>query len=178
MSNENDENKKKNEDLNNFLAEGAEERSKESALLRNSVRELEKRIEKIEKNIDFLNESRKNTSDFIFTLNEYMDASKGEIIFYKRVRILMVGISLLLVAFLLALLVCVIFFHQFFFYMQGPYFRSALVLATIGGSVVVTSLVLRGVFRLAAERHTKEHLPPHIRDLASAANAINQSQGG
>ena len=88
----------------------------------------------------------------------------------------MIGFSLGFVAFLLALLICVIFFHQFFFYLQGPYFRSALVLATIGGSVVVISLVLRGVFRLAAEQTAEHQMPQEMRGMLNTANTITQSQ--
>ncbi|HMB09902.1 hypothetical protein [Saliniramus sp.] len=89
----------------------------------------------------------------------------------------MIGISLVFVSFLLALLVCVIFFHEFFFYLQGPYFRSALVLATIGGSVVIISLVLRGVFRLAAEQNAGHQMPQEMREILTTANTISQSQG-
>jgi len=90
----------------------------------------------------------------------------------------MIGVSLAFVAFLQALLVCVIFFHQFFFFLQGPYFRSALVLATIGGSVVIVSLVLRGVFRLAAEQNAEHQMPQAMRSMLNTANTITQSQGG
>ncbi|MGY6644448.1 MAG: hypothetical protein ACXIVD_04440 [Salinarimonas sp.] len=90
----------------------------------------------------------------------------------------MIGFSIVFVMFLLALLVCVIFFHQIFFYLQGPYFRSALVLATIGGSVVIISLVLRGVFRLAAEQNAEHQLPPDLRGMLNTANTLNQQQGG
>lgn len=61
--------------------------------------------------------------------------------------------------------------------MQGPYFRSALVLATIGGSVVIISLVLRGVFRLAAEQNAEHQMPQDMREMLNTANTINQSQG-
>ena len=73
-------------------------------------------------------------------------------------------------------MICVIFFHQFFFFLQGPYFRSALVLATIGGSVVIISLVLRGVFRLAAEQNAEHQMPQGMRAHAQHANTITQSQ--
>ncbi|MCC5977912.1 MAG: hypothetical protein JJU21_07615 [Salinarimonas sp.] len=174
MSSENGEN---NENLNDFLAEGAEARSGETDQLKNTVRELEEKIAKIDEDVKNLVAISNDKQDFVFKLNEYIDAAKQDIRFYKRVRIFMIGMSLIFVIFLLALLVCVLFFHQFFFYLQGPYFRSALVLATVGGSVVIISLVLRGVFRLAAEQNAEHQLPPDLRSMLNTANTLNQSQG-
>lgn len=177
MSNENEEDKKNNENLNDFLAEGAEERSGENHSLRKAVKEVESEIEKISKKVYYLSAKSNDEKDFFFKLSEYIDESKEEIKFYRRIRFFMIGISLIFVSFLLVLLVCVIFFHEFFFYLQGPYFRSALVLATIGGSVVIISLVLRGIFRLAAEQNAGHQMPQEMREILATANTINQSQG-
>lgn len=179
MSNKNGENKNKNENknLNDFLAEGAEERSGENHHLRTSLEEIENKIEKINRKVYYLSDRSNEKQYFLFTFNEYIEEAKKELRFYRRIRLFMISFSLAFVTFLLSLLICVIFFHQFFFYMQGPYFRSALVLATIGGSVVIISLVLRGVFRLAAEQNAEHQMPQEMRGMLNTANTITQSQG-
>ena len=47
MSSENDEDKKRNESLNDFLAEGADERSGENHRIRATLEEIENEIEKL-----------------------------------------------------------------------------------------------------------------------------------
>jgi hypothetical protein len=178
MSSENGENKKRNENLNDFLAEGAEERSGENHRIRNTVEKIEKEIEKLGRKVYYLSDRSVQKQNYLFKLIEYIDEAKSELRFYRRIRFFMIGVSLGFVAFLQALLICVIFFHQFFFFLQGPYFRSALVLATIGGSVVIISLVLRGVFRMAAEQSAEHQMPQEMRGMLNTANTITQSQTG
>ncbi|HMB09901.1 hypothetical protein [Saliniramus sp.] len=64
MSNGNDEDKKNNENLNDFLAEGAEERSGENHSLRNAVKEVESEIEKISKKVYYLSAKSNDEKDF------------------------------------------------------------------------------------------------------------------
>ncbi|GEM_PF-1591510 len=176
MTSENGEDKKRNESLNDFLAEGADERSGENHRIRATLEEIENEIERLGRKVYHLSDRSIQKQNLLFSFNEYIDEARAELSFYKRIRFFMIGVSLGFVAFLQALLICVIFFHQFFFYLQGPYFRSALVLATIGGSVVIISLVLRGVFRLAAEQNAEHQMPQEMRGMLNTANTITQSQ--
>ncbi len=170
MSSENDENNRKIDDI---LAEDTADKGSSGSGNKPSLEELKQKIEELEV---LLERAGKNYK-YIDSLNNYTETLTAEAQFYKKARWYMILFSLILIVFLLSLLVFVLFFHQLFFYFQGPYFRSALVFATIGGSVIVTSLVLRGVFRLATERNATEELPPHMREMANTANTINNTFG-
>ncbi|MGY6570948.1 MAG: hypothetical protein ACXIVE_18305 [Salinarimonas sp.] len=175
MSNENGENKDKIDDI---LASDAENQGPNHNTVHDSLEELKKKISELDAEIQSIGQNSKNKFEYLNRLNQYIDSAKSELNYYKWIRLFMIGFALIFVAFLQALLICVIFFHQLFFYLQGPYFRSALVLATIGGSVVIISLVLRGVFRLAAEQNVEHQMPQEMRGMLNTANTINQSQGG
>ena len=175
MSNENGENKDKIDDI---LASDAENQGPNHNTVHDSLEEIKKKISELDAEIQSIGQNSKNKFEYLNRLNQYIDSAKSELNYYKWIRLFMIGFALIFVAFLQALLICVIFFHQFFFFLQGPYFRSALVLATIGGSVVIISLVLRGVFRLAAEQNVEHQMPQEMRGMLNTANTINQSQGG
>ena len=173
MSNENGEN---NEKIDDILASDAENQGSNQNTVQDSLEELNKKISELDAEIQNIGQNSKNKFEYLNRLNQYIDSAKSELNFYKWIRLFMIGFALIFVAFLQALLICVLFFHQFFFYLQGPYFRSALVLATIGGSVVIISLVLRGVFRLAAEQNAEHQMPQEMRGMLNTANTITQSQ--
>ena len=173
MSNENGEN---NEKIDDILASDAENQGSNQNTVQGALEELKKKISELDAEIQNIGQNSKNKFEYLNRLNQYIDSAKSELNFYKWIRLFMIGFALIFVAFLQALLICVIFFHQFFFYLQGPYFRSALVLATIGGSVVIISLVLRGVFRLAAEQNAEHQMPQEMRGMLNTANTITQSQ--
>ncbi len=173
MSNENGEN---NEKIDDILASDAENQGLNQDTVQDSLEELKKKISELDAELQNIGQNSKNKSEYLNRLNQYIDSAKSELNYYKWIRLIMIGFALTFVVFLQALLICVIFFHQFFFFLQGPYFRSALVLATIGGSVVIISLVLRGVFRLAAEQNAEHQMPQEMRGMLNTANTITQSQ--
>lgn len=175
MSNENGEN---NDKIDDILASDAENQGSNQNTAQDPLEELKQKISELDAEIQDIGQNSKNKFEYLNRLNQYIDSAKSELNYYKWIRLFMIGFALIFVAFLQALLICVIFFHQFFFFVQGPYFRSALVLATIGGSVVIISLVLRGVFRLAAEQNVEHQMPQEMREMLNTANSINQSQGG
>ena len=172
MSEDKESKKNKNSTIGAFIAEEAEKWDAKNFDNNDYLKELEYKVSKLE----FLLEESSKNKDYIQVLSEYTKELKSETRFYKWMRIFMIAFSLIFVIFLLSLLVCVVFYHQILFYFQGPYFRSSLLIAIIGGSVVITSLILRGVFRLATERHADEEFPPHIEKMINAANAMNRSQ--
>ena len=173
MSNENGEN---NEKIDDILASDAENQGSNQNTVQDSLEELKKKISELDAEIQNIGQNSKNKFEYLNRLNQYIDSARSELNFYKWIRLFMIGFALIFVVFLQELLICVIFFHQLFFYLQGPYFRSALVLATIGGSVVIISLVLRGVFRLAAEQNAEHQMPQEMRGMLNTANTITQSQ--
>ena len=66
MSSENDEDKKRNESLNDFLAEGADERSGENHRIRASLEEIENEIEKLGRKVYHLNDRSIQKQIFYF----------------------------------------------------------------------------------------------------------------
>jgi len=120
MSSENGEDKKKNESLNDFLAEGADERSGENHRIRTNLEEIENEIEKLGKKVYHLSDISTQKQNLYFVFNEYIDEARAELRFYRRIRFFMIGISLGFVAFLLSLLICVIFSINFSSICKAP----------------------------------------------------------
>ncbi|KAB2721904.1 hypothetical protein F9K73_06665 [Brucella intermedia] len=87
-------------------------------------------------------------------------------------RKLMVAAALAYVVFVNLLLVCMLFYHKFFFLIIGEYGRVALILATISSSVVLVAKILMGLFKTHGERHKDEFASPTLQQAIEATKIV------
>jgi len=110
--------------------------------------------------------------EFTNKVGEFVDESKQELVHLKRYRLAVVVFSGLLIAFLLGFLVCAVFRDKWFFLLLGPYTRSAIILATLAGTIVLVTVVAKSVFKSSSERFKDELLPPHIKEIIENARKM------
>ena len=87
-------------------------------------------------------------------------------------RKIMIGAALAYVVFVNMLLVCMLFYHQFFFLLIGEYGRVALILAAISSSVLLIAKILMGLFKTHGERHKDEFVPPTLQQAIEATKIV------
>jgi hypothetical protein len=130
--------------------------------------ELETRLNDAEYLLEQLGQTKLLTE----TASEYFRQSTIELVHLKYYRLAAtIGAALMLV-FLLGLLVCVIFFHQIWFFLQGQVTRSAVIIGTLTGSIILMTVILKSVFKSASDRSKEDMLPPHLKDALEIVRQV------
>jgi hypothetical protein len=106
-------------------------------------------------------------------LQEYVEDLKQEVADIRNYRFWVTAFSMLISVSLYALLItCMVSAPKWFMALNGQ-LQVSLVIALGGGSVLVTSLVLRGVYRSRHERNHGEMLPEAVRIALETMNKSN-----
>ena len=122
--------------------------------------------------VEYLLENLGQTQELFEEISAYVKESKAELRHLKYYRIAAISAAGLIIAFLLSLLVCVVFYHQIWFFIQGPITRSSVIVGTIAGSIVLATVVLKGVFRSAEDKSKETALPEQFKLLVEATKAF------
>ena len=110
-------------------------------------------------------------TELITEVKEYVRDLKKEAGTVGTLRKLMVAFAIFYVGFVNLLLLCMLFYHQWFFLLIGNYGRVALILAAVSSSVLIIVKILAGLFRTHGDRNKDEMLPPHLQNLLEVFKA-------
>lgn len=122
--------------------------------------DLELRLEQLGKNAEMVAE-----------VVEYVRDLRAEAKTLRLIRWLVLAAASALIVALLGSLGYLIFCRPFLFFTFGGPARVALITSIIAGVVLLTTLVIKGVFRTLADRHADEPLSPHLQLLVEAAKS-------
>jgi hypothetical protein len=122
--------------------------------------ELKRRLDEIELLIEEIGQTRKLAD----SATDYFNESAKELAHLRWYRIITMACAGLLVMFLVGFLVCVVFYHQTWFYLQGEVTRSAIIVGALSGSIILMSVAIRGVFKATSDRSKEDGLPDHLKD--------------
>lgn len=103
---------------------------------------------------------------------EYVTAFTAEINWHRVIRGWVAAATALIVLALLGLLVAAIWHRVEWFGRRESHALTALIVATIGGSVVITIAVAKAVFAPISERNAGLPMPEHIKTLWEAMQSI------
>lgn len=109
--------------------------------------------------------------ELVSEVRDYVKDLRSEAQTISTLRKVMLGMALSYVVFVNMLLVCMMFYHQTFFILIGPYGRVALILAAISSSLIIVIKILAGLFRTHGDRNKDEMLPPHLQQLLEVFKA-------
>ena len=129
---------------------------------------LQERLDQLE----VLQERLGQSEALVEATTDYLIESKKELLHLGRYRLAAITVTALIILFLFSLLICVIFYHQMWFFLQGQYTRSAIILGTLTGAIILTTVALKGVFRSAADRSKEDSLPPHLKEALEIAKLM------
>ncbi|AYD02176.1 hypothetical protein [Neorhizobium sp. NCHU2750] len=121
--------------------------------------------------VELLLEQKGLQSDLINEVRDYVSDLRSEASTISKLRKLMVTCALVYVLFVNLLLVCMLFYHQWFFILIGNYGRVGLIVAVISSSVIIIIKILAGLFRTHGDRNKDEMLPPHLQHLLEVFKA-------
>jgi hypothetical protein len=103
---------------------------------------------------------------------EYIREFKTELEWHRRIRLGVVIACAVLVAFLTTSLVLAVLWAKALFGTDPSHALTALIVATVTGSVVVTIAVARGAFQTMANRNEGLPMPEHMKELVEAGKSL------
>jgi hypothetical protein len=131
---------------------------------------LKRRLDEIE----LLAERIGQTDLLTDAATEYFRESTKELEHLRWYRMATMIVAAGLLVFLLILLTRILFYHQVWFYLQGPITRSSLIIGTLGGSIILMTVILKGVFKASSDRSKDDGLPEHLK---AALEIVKLSSG-
>ncbi|AQS41931.1 MAG: Hypothetical protein BHV28_12460 [Candidatus Tokpelaia hoelldobleri] len=123
-------------------------------------------------NVEALLEHSGRTSELVAVTNEYIQDLKNEIRSIRMIRFWALIGSSVYVLFLNAILICLMFFHKFFFLFMGSYAKVAMIVLVISSSSILFGKILSGVFKTYGERHKEEYIPPQLKQVIEIVNTV------
>lgn len=103
---------------------------------------------------------------------EYIREFKTELEWHRKIRFYVVIACALLVVFLAVGLVLAVLWAKALFGDSSSHALTALIVATVTGSVVVTIAVARGAFQTMADRNVGLPMPEHMKELVEAGKSL------
>lgn len=103
---------------------------------------------------------------------EYVEAFTTEVKWHSKIRLAVAVFGSILVIILMSCLVLAVLWSQRLFPSGGGHTLTAIVVATITGSVVVTIAVAKGAFSTLADRNSGLPMPEHIKELIDATRSV------
>ena len=103
---------------------------------------------------------------------EYVREFKTELEWHRKIRLGVVIACAILVIFLAVSLVLAVLWAKTLFGDDPSHALTALIVATVTGSVVVTIAVARGAFQTMADRNEGLPMPEHIKELVEAGKSL------
>ena len=126
--------------------------------------------------VELLLERSGRADKVVAEMESYISDLRSDLRALKFMRWGMIGFVGIYVAFINALLLCLIFFHQWFFFWIGPYGRVALILAAVSSTVILLAKILMGLFKTHGERNKDEFVSPALQQAIEATKiAANSS---
>jgi hypothetical protein len=119
--------------------------------------------------IELLKERLGQTERLTDVVTEYLRESTKELQQLRLYRSGTMVTAAALLLFLVGLLSVILFQHQVWFYFMGPFTRSAIIVSTLGGSIILMTVALKGVFKAASERSKDDAIPEHVKAVLDAA---------
>ena len=131
---------------------------------------LKRRLDEIE----LLAEKIGQTELLTGAATEYFRESTKELEHLRWYRMATMFVAACILIFMLLLLTNILFYHQVWFYLLGPITRSSLVIGTLGGSIILMTVILKGVFKASSDRSKDDGLPEHLK---AALEIVKLSSG-
>ncbi len=110
--------------------------------------------------------------------SEYITEFTAEIQWHRRIRFAVAIACACLVLFLTAVLVVALCWANTLFAGAHAHALTALIVATVTGSVVVTIAAIKGAFQTTADRNVGLPMPDHMKEIVEAAKTVvGQAKG-
>lgn len=142
--------------------------------VKSSQADLDKILSKWEL-VELLIERSGRADVVVSEMEKYISDLRSDLKILGWVRLGVVVFSLLYVVFINTLLLCLIFYHQKFFYWIGIYGRVALIIAAASSSVILLAKILMGVFKTHGERNKDEYLSPALQQAIEATKIASNT---
>lgn len=124
--------------------------------------------------VELLLERSGRADKIVSEMEAYISDMREDAKAVATLRKVMIVSALVYIVFVNMLLVCMLFYHKFFFLLVGEYGRVALILAAISSSVLLIAKILMGVFKTHGERHKDEFVPPTLQHAIEATKIVIQ----
>lgn len=113
--------------------------------------------------LEFLTEESMRRQELTDLVTEYVKDLKDELKSLLWMRIFAVLLAFLMAKVLFGFVAYLLIFTPGWFANLNTSFQAPLIISFIGGSVLLVSLILKGVFRSRSDRNKDEVLPEHIK---------------
>jgi hypothetical protein len=104
--------------------------------------------------------------------SEYVTAFRDEVNWQRRIRLAVAVACAIVVLFLGILLIVVLCSANTIFDQNSGHALTALIVATVTGSVVITIAITKGAFQTMADRNAGLPMPDHMKEIVEAAKNI------
>lgn len=130
--------------------------------------DLGERLDRVEMLIEDVGVAK----NVLVELDQYVADARGELESIKCIRFLTVAAGFITMLVLLGTFVCVVYFSDTWVMATEPYSRGEFVLATVGGTITILIVLLKGSFRTIGDRHKDDPMPEGIKEAISLVKSI------
>jgi hypothetical protein len=103
---------------------------------------------------------------------EYVTAFKDELNWHRRIRVAVSVACACIIIFLGGVLVVALRHSDTLFNDKTGHALTALIVATVTGSVVITIAVIKGAFQTMADRNAGLPMPDHMKEIVDAGKSL------
>ncbi|MEN2785817.1 hypothetical protein ACFOKI_10575 [Sphingomonas qilianensis] len=103
---------------------------------------------------------------------EYITAFRDEVDWHRRIRLAVSVACAIIVLFFAILLVVVLRHANTIFDRNSGHALTALIVATVTGSVIITIAVTKGAFQTMADRNAGLPMPDHMKEIVEAGKNL------
>lgn len=129
-------------------------------------------IEQLADRIELMTADFGKWQDFQAASNKYVEEFTEEVRWHRIIRTGVAIAGCLLILILLGVLITAIHTGGDWFGENQPYAMTALIVATITGSVVIMIALAKGAFATLADRNAGLPMPEHMKQLVDAASNL------
>lgn len=105
---------------------------------------------------------------------KYVNAYTKEIEWHSKIRIVSSFVCIALIIFFCGLLYCSLSYRYIIFGDDPHHAMTALIVGSIGGSVVLMIALIRGAFATLAQRNADLPIPPHMQEVLEVGKMFNE----
>lgn len=151
--------------IGDIIGEAAETEKAAASLTPDDLRSLADRV-------DLLTADFGRWDSYKAASAEYITAFRDEVNWYWRIRLAVSIACALIILFFVILLVIVLCRAKVIFGEDSGHALTALIVATVSGSVIITIAVTKGAFQTMADRNAGLPMPDHMKEIVEAGKNI------
>jgi uncharacterized membrane protein YsdA (DUF1294 family) len=133
---------------------------------------IEERLDALELAIERAGQS----AALVEKVDGYVSDLRTDLRALRRTRFSLVLLTIIFIGAINAVVFYLLFHHGAWFWVQEPYFKTAMVVGTLTSSVVLLSIMLKGAFHSLSERTKDDSVPPNLKEVFEAIKTLTDTK--